>query len=95
MNQIFASFCVGSVDEAPQPGRRYGRLGYTQADTDLRRHPESSKSCDQPMAGLIADLKDRDLHVTILWMCGLDHRQLKQNGVGFAESCIVATEMLA
>jgi len=47
------------------------------------------------MAGLIADLKDRDLHVTILWMCGLDHRQLKQNGVGFAESCIVATEMLA
>ena len=37
----------------------------------------------------------RDLHATILWLCGLDHRQFKQNGVGFDDSCKVATEMLA
>lgn len=35
----------------------------------------------------------RDLHATILWMCGLDHRQLKHNGVGFDESCKVAHEI--
>ena len=57
--------------------------------------PNLAKACDQSMAGLITDLKDRDLYATILWMCGLDHRQLKQNGVGFDESCKVATEMLA
>ena len=114
--------------------------------------PNLAKACDQPLAGLITDLKDRgildqtlviwggemgrggnghmnhngnaftwwmagggvragsaygatdeqgftavekpvhvrDLHATILWMCGLDHRQLKHNGVGFDDSCIVA-----
>jgi hypothetical protein len=119
--------------------------------------PNLAKACDQPMAGLITDLKDRglldqtlvvwcgemgrggnghmnhngnaftwwmagggvragsvygatdeqgftavenpvhvrDLHATILWLCGLDHRQFKHNGVGFDDSCKVATEMLA
>lgn len=119
--------------------------------------PNLAKACDQPLAGLITDLKDRglldqtlviwggemgrggsghmnhngnaftwwmagggvragsvygatdeqgftavenpvhvrDLHATILWMCGLDHRQLKHNGVGFDDSCKVAKGMLA
>ena len=57
--------------------------------------PNLAKACYESMAGLITDLKDRDLHATILWMCGFDHRQLKQNGVGFDGSFIVATEMLA
>jgi len=33
----------------------------------------------------------RDLHATILWMCGLDHRQLNYNGTGFDDSCKVAS----
>ena len=37
----------------------------------------------------------RDLHATILWLCGLNHRQFKHNGVGFGDSYKVATEMLA
>jgi len=37
----------------------------------------------------------RDLHATILWMSGLDHRQLKHNGVGFDDSCKVATGIFA
>jgi hypothetical protein len=119
--------------------------------------PNLATACDQPLAGLISDLKDRglldqtlviwggemgrggnghmnhngnaftwwmagggvragsaygatdeqgftavenpvhvrDLHATILWMCGLDHRQLKHNGVGFDDSCKVAKGILA
>lgn len=36
----------------------------------------------------------RDLHATILWMCGLDHRKLKFNGVGLDDSCKVAKELV-
>ena len=119
--------------------------------------PNLAKSCDQPLAGLITDLKDRglldqtlviwggemgrggnghmnhngnaftwwmagggvrrgtaygatddhgftavenpvhirDLHATILWMCGLDHRKLKHNGVGFDDACKVAKGIIA
>lgn len=32
----------------------------------------------------------RDLHATMLWMCGLDVRRLKHNGIGFDDSCKVA-----
>ena len=32
----------------------------------------------------------RDLHATILWMCGLDFSQLKHNGIGFDTTCKVA-----
>lgn len=115
--------------------------------------PNLARSCDQPLAGLITDLKERglldqtlviwggemgrggkgfmnhngsgfswfmagggvrggmaygatdelgytavekpvhvrDLHATILWMCGLDFRQLKFNGVGLDDSCRIAT----
>lgn len=37
----------------------------------------------------------RDLHATILHMCGLDFRKLKHNGVGLEESCKVATGIIA
>lgn len=37
----------------------------------------------------------RDFHATILWMCGLDHRKLKYNGVGLDDSCNVAKGILA
>jgi len=36
----------------------------------------------------------RDLHATILWKCGLNHRKLKFNGVGLDDSCKVAKELL-
>jgi hypothetical protein len=117
--------------------------------------PNLARACDQPLAGLIADLKERDLlkttlvvwggemgrggkgnmnhngnaftwwmaggpvpggtvygatdelgttavenpihvrdlHATILWMCGLDHKQLKFNGSGLDDACKVATEL--
>jgi hypothetical protein len=32
----------------------------------------------------------RDLHATILWMCGLDYRKLTHNGIGFDTTCKVA-----
>jgi hypothetical protein len=119
--------------------------------------PNLAKACDQPLAGLITDLKDRslldqtlviwggemgrggkgfmnhngdafswwmagggvkagstygatdetgstavenpihvrDLHATILWMCGLDHRRLKFNGVGLDDTCKVAQGLIA
>jgi hypothetical protein len=118
--------------------------------------PNLARACDQPLAGLIRDLKDRglldqtlviwggemgrggkgfmnhngsaftwwmagggvrgglaygatddlgftavdkpihvrDLHATILWMCGLDYRRLKFNGSGLDESCKVAHEII-
>lgn len=37
----------------------------------------------------------RDLHATILWMCGLDFAQLKHNGIGFDTTCKVAKEIIA
>jgi len=37
----------------------------------------------------------RDLHATILWMCGLDHHKLKHNGVGFDDSCQVVRGILS
>ncbi|MCA9050424.1 MAG: DUF1501 domain-containing protein [Planctomycetaceae bacterium] len=37
----------------------------------------------------------RDLHATILWLCGLDYRQLKHNGTGLDSTCQVATEVMA
>jgi hypothetical protein len=37
----------------------------------------------------------RDLHATILWMCGLDYRQLQYNGVGLDESCKIAHGLMA
>src|SRR6056297_486789 len=32
----------------------------------------------------------RDLHATILWLCGLDFRKLEHNGIGFDTTCRVA-----
>lgn len=37
----------------------------------------------------------RDLHATILWLCGLDHNQLQHNGVGFETTCKVAQGIIA
>jgi hypothetical protein len=37
----------------------------------------------------------RDLHATILWMCGLDFRKLKHNGVGLDDACKVAKGIFA
>ncbi|QDU97142.1 DUF1501 domain-containing protein [Lignipirellula cremea] len=37
----------------------------------------------------------RDLHATMLWMCGLDHRQMQHNGVGFDTTCKVAQGIIA
>lgn len=37
----------------------------------------------------------RDLHATILWLCGLDFRKLSHNGVGFDDACKVATGIIA
>ncbi|TWU40584.1 DUF1501 domain-containing protein [Novipirellula artificiosorum] len=36
----------------------------------------------------------RDLHATILWMCGLDYRQLNYNGVGLDTTCKVAKDII-
>ena len=118
--------------------------------------PSLARACDQPLAGLIADLKERDLlsrtlvvwggemgrggkgnmnhngnaftwwmaggpvpggtaygatdelgttavenpihvrdlHATILWMCGLDHTKLKFNGSGLDDACQVAKGLI-
>lgn len=37
----------------------------------------------------------RDLHATLLWLSGLDHRKLKYNGVGFDSTCQVAHGIIA
>ena len=37
----------------------------------------------------------RDFHATILWMAGLDYRQLKFNGIGLEESCKVAKGIIS
>lgn len=37
----------------------------------------------------------RDLHATILWLCGLDHRKLQHNGIGFDSTCRVAHDIIA
>ncbi|MCP5540316.1 MAG: DUF1501 domain-containing protein [Akkermansiaceae bacterium] len=37
----------------------------------------------------------RDLHATMLWMCGLDFRKLEHNGVGFDTTCQVAHGIIA
>ena len=37
----------------------------------------------------------RDLHATILWMCGLDYRKLTHNGIGFDTTCKVAKGIIA
>jgi hypothetical protein len=37
----------------------------------------------------------RDLHATILWLCGLDHRKLQHNGIGFDSMCKVAHDIIA
>ena len=37
----------------------------------------------------------RDLHATMLWMCGLDVRRLKHNGIGFDDSCKVVRDLIA
>lgn len=36
----------------------------------------------------------RDLHATILWLCGLDHRKLQHNGIGFDSNCEVAHDII-
>ena len=36
----------------------------------------------------------RDLHATILWMCGLDHTQLQYNGIGFDSTCKVVHDII-
>ncbi|QDT66714.1 DUF1501 domain-containing protein [Calycomorphotria hydatis] len=35
----------------------------------------------------------RDLHATILWMCGLDYQKLKYNGIGLDDSCKVVHDL--
>ncbi|MCA9123598.1 MAG: DUF1501 domain-containing protein [Planctomycetaceae bacterium] len=37
----------------------------------------------------------RDLHATILWLCGLDHRKLEYNGTGIDSECKVARDIIA
>jgi hypothetical protein len=37
----------------------------------------------------------RDLHATILWMCGLDFRKLSHHGVGFDTTCKIAKDIIA
>jgi Protein of unknown function (DUF1501) len=49
---------------------------------------------DQAFTAVEKPIHVRDLHATMLWMCGLDVRQLKHNGCGFDDSCKVATEII-
>lgn len=37
----------------------------------------------------------RDLHVTMLWLCGLDFRRLEHHGIGFDTTCQVADGIIA
>jgi hypothetical protein len=37
----------------------------------------------------------RDLHATILWMCGLDVARFNHNGTGFDTTCKVARGIIA
>tara|TARA_R110002049_G_scaffold2750_2_gene21438 strand:+ start:217195 stop:218532 length:1338 start_codon:yes stop_codon:yes gene_type:complete len=140
------------------PNQEGGSVDWdTHTPTSVRGGiPNLARACDQPLAGLIADLKDRglfeqtlviwggemgrggngfmnhngnaftwwmagggvpggttygatdelgmtavekpihvrDLHATILWMCGLDHRKLKHNGTGLDDTCVVAHELV-
>ena len=50
---------------------------------------------EQGFAAVKDPVHVRDLHATILWLCGLDHRQLEHNGVGFDSTCRVAHGMIA
>ena len=50
---------------------------------------------EQGFAAVENPVHIRDLHATILWMCGIDHRQLKHNGVGFDDSCKVAQDIIS
>lgn len=44
---------------------------------------------DQGFTAVENPVHVRDLHATILWMCGLDCQKLKHNGVGFDTTCKV------
>lgn len=37
----------------------------------------------------------RDLHATILWMCGLNHQRLQHKGIGFDSTCQVVHDIIA
>jgi hypothetical protein len=45
---------------------------------------------DQGSTAVESPIHVRDLHATILWMCGLDFRLLNHNGIGFDSTCKVA-----
>ncbi len=60
------------------------RPGFTYGATD-----------DQGFTAVEKPIHVRDLHATILWMCGLDFAKLKHNGIGFDTTCKVAKEILA
>jgi hypothetical protein len=50
---------------------------------------------DQGFTAVDKPIHVRDLHATILWMCGLDFEQLKHNGIGFDTTCKVAHGIMA
>jgi hypothetical protein len=60
------------------------RPGYTYGSTD-----------DQGFTAVEKPIHVRDLHATILWMCGLDFRRLEHHGIGFDTTCQVAHELIA
>jgi hypothetical protein len=60
------------------------RGGYAYGATD-----------DQGFTAVEKPIHVRDLHATILWMCGLDFRRLEYRGIGFDTTCQVARELIA
>ena len=50
---------------------------------------------DQGFTAVENPIHVRDLHATILWMAGLDHRKLLHKGIGFDPLCQVAHGLLA
>ena len=50
---------------------------------------------DQGFTAVDKPIHVRDLHATILWMCGLDFAKLKHHGIGFDTTCKVARGIMA
>ena len=66
------------------PGRNHNPYGFSMwlAGGDVKGGQTYGATDDLGYNAVENIVHVRDLHATILWMCGLDHRQLKFNGSG-------------
>lgn len=60
------------------------RSGYAHGATD-----------EQGFTSVEKPVHVRDLHATMLWMCGLDFRKMEHNNIGFETTCQIAHDIIA